>query len=193
MSERSGKMRVSANLLSLAAAVGLVGICAAQSADLAPAVAQSHAANKPTVSVSISAAQDVVKAGSPVFVDMTITNVSSHPVEIEAFGRDWYSQVDVRDSQGNQSLTREGRTVLKHEAPAPAAPDGSGKTIVRMWGLGSETSYPLDAGKSRVFHRQVPDLLFDLSQPGKYTIQVHRVDGPGVVVDSNTVTVTIVP
>ena len=163
-----------------------VAAAQAQSAGLVPVAGQSPAANKATISISITATQDVVKAGSPVFLDMTITNMSSHQVELGVFGRAWVREVEVRDSQGNQSLTREGRILFKHEAAT------SKDVITSMWGLGSESSSPLDPGKARVFHRQVP-ALFDLSQPGKYTIQVHRIDGPGVVVNSNTVTVTVVP
>jgi hypothetical protein len=58
---------------------------------------------------------------------------------------------------------------------------------------GSSSGELLEPGKTVELEQVVPD-LFDLSQPGRYTIQAHRSDGTlGGIVKSNIVTVTIVP
>ncbi|MGO9574381.1 MAG: hypothetical protein ACLPTQ_08640 [Terriglobales bacterium] len=182
MTERSGKMRVSANLLSLAAAVGLVGICAAQSSASAQGVT-SAASPKPPLKITLRLLNDSVKVGNPVLLKVTITNEAKERMLVDVRDATWLMGIDVRDSQGDRPLTRRGR-ILYHLDP------GIENELPIDNGGQSAELYP---GKTVVVSSiPVPD-LYDLSQPGSYTIQVQRPDGHGGNVKSNTVTVTIVP
>jgi hypothetical protein len=182
MSERSGKMRFSARLFLRAAVVGLVGICAAQSSASAQGVA-SAASPKPPLRITLRLLNDSVKVGTPVLLKVTITNETKERTLVDVRDAAWLMGMDVRDSQGDRPLTRRGR-IIYHLDPGieNELPMDNGGQLAEL--------YP---GKTVVVSPiAVPD-LYDLSQPGKYTIQVHLPDGAGGVVKSNTVTVAVVP
>jgi len=182
MSERSGKMGVSAGLLIL---VALVATCAAQSATSAPA-SNPPASSEPPFSLAIHPVLDLVKAGSPVKIRMTVTNNTKRPIITETWGPNLIFQFDVRDTKGERPLSTRGRALFGVKEP------GLGNARVDFPG-GSSSGEVVEPGKTVEIEQVVPD-LFDLNQPGKYTVQARRSDGTlNGVVKSNTVTVTIVP
>jgi hypothetical protein len=59
--------------------------------------------------------------------------------------------------------------------------------------VGKLVDVPVKTGKSFTYPLNVNE-LYDLSHPGKYTIQVQRMDPDSkVLVKSNTITVTVTP
>jgi len=155
------------------------------------AVAQkaSPSTAPPTISLTISAVHDSVKAGSPVVIDVTLLNKSSHDIVFrrEIRGRDLH--VDVRDVTGKLAAdTKLGYIWNGHVANLDVTrvspQDLSLNTVIVTVKAGETLPWELDAGR-----------LYDLSQPGKYSIQVQRQDpeNPALIVKSNTITVTATP
>jgi hypothetical protein len=149
--------------------------------------------------MSIEPVQPVVSAGSPVELSITRTNTSDHDIVIEEDMNGvavWMAyRVEVRYENGSMAPHTElgrrqyqGRgTGAVHRIEDDVTPDGA---MMRFNIIG----VPMKAGES------VPGLLnvsklYDLSKPGKYTIQVSRSaeDGVHATVESNTVTVTVTP
>jgi len=124
--------------------------------------------------------KDVVEAGSPVDIEVTATNHSDREVIYETWGSMYYLKFDVRDSAGNPALTRRGRALLLGEGLGPGdVPSGS------------QSGKLLELGKSMEFRERVPADIFDLTKPGKYTVQtIQPWTSEGV--RSNTVMVTVV-
>jgi hypothetical protein len=138
---------------------------------------------KPTISVSISAVQDVVKAGSAVMVNIVLTNTSDHKIGFPwirgSGGRNF--QLNVRDSQGDPAQSAPRTWVGKDR-----------RHHVRFLG-GSAVVVYLEPGQAKKDEFDACD-FYILTWPDKYTIQVQRVDDESKsVVKSNTVTVTIEP
>ena len=176
----------------------LVGNAAAQSSAEAPA-AQGSSETRPALSMSIEPVQPVVSAGSPVQLSITRTNRSDHDIIIEEQTNSvavWMAyRVEVRCENGSMAPHTElGRrqyqfrgTGAVHRFEDDVTPDAA-MLLFNVIGV------PMKAGES------VPGLLnvsrlYDLSKPGKYTIQVSRgaEEGVNATVKSNTVTVTVTP
>jgi hypothetical protein len=163
-------------VLLLAAFVAPVSDAPGQQAEAARTV-------KPTFSVSISAAQDVVKTGSAVMVNMVLTNTSDHKIGFPwirgSGGRNF--QLNVRDSQGNPAQ------------PVPrSGVDKNGRHYARFATASVGVVY-LEPGQAKKDEFDACD-LYILTRPDKYTIQVQRTDDESKsVVKSNTVTVTVEP
>src|ERR1700730_9323434 len=146
--------------------------------------AQSAKTSQPVVpafEIAISLESSVVKAGSKITVKATLVNKSSSNL---LFSTDENIakldfKADVRDSQGNLApLTEYGRSVMRNET----APDitSAGYSMVR----------PGETKKSDVDITK----LYNLSQPGKYSIRVQRIDDAiKMAVKSNTITLTVTP
>jgi hypothetical protein len=138
---------------------------------------------KPTFSVSISAAQDVVKAGSAVMVNIVLTNTSDHKIGFPwirgSGGRNF--ELNVRDSKGNPAQ------------PVPrSGVDKNGRHYARFV-TGSVGVVYLEPGQAKKDEFDACD-FYILTRPGKYTIQVQRTDDESnSVVKSNPITVTIEP
>jgi len=134
----------------------------------------------PAFAITISPESGVVKAGSKVTVRATLVNKSTNNL---LFSDENIAELDfkadVRDSQGNLApLTEYGGSVMRNEAEPVIG--SAGYSFV----------HPGEAKKSDV----VITKLYNLSQPGKYTIQVQRIDDAhNIVVKSNTITVTVTP
>ena len=138
---------------------------------------------EPTFAVTIRLEPDVVKVNSEIRVKTTLINKSNGKVSFERSPEDMAElefQVDVRDNQGNPApLTEYGRQVIKHEG-IPLATHFAGFSTLQ----------PGESLKCDV----VITRLYDLSQPGKYTLQVQRIeDALKMVAKSNTITVTVTP
>jgi hypothetical protein len=129
----------------------------------------------------------MVKAGSPVRVKITTTNTSDREVVYYETGP-WHYNIYVRDATG---------------AYAPDTPEGLGKHpwSPRRTGGGGVFSGPsfrfrlaIGPGKKQEDEVDVTK-EYDLSKPGKYTVQLERPDpeNKGQWLRSNTITVTVTP
>jgi hypothetical protein len=146
---------------------------------------------QPRFSIQIAAAEGVVKVGSAVLVDVTLTNTSNEEV--------WLNMGSWVDYQ----------FVLRDESDRDLPTKPPGSTRIEDLPLGSDRFLPMPG---KIFKEQLlVSRLYDL-QPGKYTIQVQRVDtrtrwvsngktievkhegvGPNPVATSNTITITVTP
>ncbi len=155
-------------------------------AALSVAVAQS---TLHTVSIALSMKENSVKAGSKIWVDVVTTNLSNHPVGPGFYpgpleGWDFSTKIELLDSQGKP-------VALK--GPDQSACKGDPKCkVVYSYG-GSYVPVTLDPGKSFKDGFLISQ-LYDLSQPGTYTIQAVRRDkGTGGAEKSNLLTFTVTP
>ncbi len=144
---------------------------------LAAALAEST----PPFSLTITAPQPGVKAGSGVIVDLTLTNNSDRVAELQFTGSLCdYAAVEVRDSAGNL---------------APDTEVKSKSDCAHREGAGSAGFYRLKPNESKR-DSIVVSMFSDMSQPGEYSVQVMwkaPKEFGGVVVKSNTITVTVTP
>lgn len=166
-------MIISYRLVLIVATLGLVGLGAAQSPPNA----------KPSFTVTISMPQDVVKLGSPIELQLTVTNISDHDLScgIGTVNGKIRRRIDVKvyDSTGKPVPETElGMTI--HGRPPHGLPFG-----------GAGFADHISKGES--FHEK-SDLNqeFILTKPGKYTVQAERHDFDNkVLVKSNTLTFTL--
>lgn len=144
------------------------------------ALGQEPAAKQP-FTIVISTDDLVVKAGSRVLINLQMTNTSNHDLWPGWGGQDNLGvtdvadQIDVRDSHGRQ---------LEKKKRDPRIGRGLGPPTFAM--KPGETN-----GYSQDYSR-----WYDLTRPGKYTIQVLRPfseNGKKGVVKSNVLTITITP
>ena len=132
------------------------------------------------LSVSIALQAASMKAGSPVKVDLKLTNATSFPITLdEKFLVPYY--IEVRNADGNlAALTEEGKEWKRRFDFRKLIP--------------SMAQYEIQPGDTIKEEYAVSD-LYDMSNPGIYTIQFHR-DSPlrgQADSHSNVVTVTITP
>jgi hypothetical protein len=155
---------------------------------------------EPTFSVSIRVAQGVLKArsdlqevfrvGSEVRIRLVFKNTSDHEIPyvrgpgtgVEPHG-EIFTDVEVRDAKGELSLETKYHRALRGKddnSANPAVQDKSGgapatsgrpEPRLRFWG--SFTGFMLKPGESRE-EDIVVSKLYDLSQPGQYTISASR-------------------
>jgi hypothetical protein len=141
-----------------------------------PAFAQ--ATQKP-FSISITAANSTVKAGSDVWVTVRLVNTSNH---------------DLDESGSISNMTGIDPNLLF------TVWDANGKlarklTYPHEFESGSPVNRTIKPGES-ISEDQRVSRLYDMSRPGKYVIQVLRTasDNPrGGFVKSNTLTITVTP
>lgn len=142
---------------------------------------------QPVISISISAAQDTVKSGTPVRINVTLENKSRHEVEIthDIRGRDCH--LEVRDGNGKLAPDTKLGYVWNGNAayidPSRVSPhDLDGNLVYGTLRPGEKLAWKMDAAA-----------LYDMTKPGTYTVQVSRRDAenPALAVKSNTVTVTV--
>ena len=125
------------------------------------------------------------RAGSEISIEVIPENLSKHKIEaieMDSTPLPTELQVDVRDTTGkpveetalNKSLKRGEALQIRNS----------------LRGLG-EPPPTLQPGKSRSNEIRL-DRLFDLSHPGKYTVQVRRREKTGVVAKSNIMAITVV-
>lgn len=132
---------------------------------------------EPSFSLVINADKPVINLGSPIWITITITNVSKQTIHL-GFGRSGNEaigfQYDIRNEEG-QSLKR----VEHHGDNRPRLPPGS-----TLSGI-------LQPGKSVGESTMLSD-IYDFGQAGKYTVQVSRKEPGMAIVRSNTITITVV-
>jgi len=149
--------------------------------------AQSGAPAKelqPRFSIAINVPSNTVKSGSQITVNATLTNKAKDTIYLNVSAQ-WEAEldfrIDVHDVQANAApLTDYGRLVLKNEGEVP---------IVEIY-IGIAILHSGDTFRREI----VISKLYDLTNPGKYTIQAQRVDDAnGVIAKSNIVNVTVTP
>ncbi len=174
-------MRVQLKSLLLAATVAILGAKLVEGA-------------QPPFSVTIASSGDAIlagpgvqKAGSPIFLLVTLANNSTRTVSIPSFDRDYY-RIDVRDEQGKTVPETDEVRKMREETSAPTNSIRDRKTSKGLIG----DLKPHTAANETI---EVSS-YYDMSHPGKYTIQLTRQLpeelGPGVV-KSNRITVTVTP
>lgn len=123
--------------------------------------------------LSIRAKESSVKSGAAIWVDVTLENKSDQDLlvfrvltSVDDDQGGWLYNADVQNEKGQKPPRTKFKT-----------------------GIGSGASIPLQPGKT-ITDRINICKLYDVSQPGKYSIQVYRPDGS---LRSNTITVTVTP
>jgi hypothetical protein len=138
------------------------------------------------MALAISAAQDSVKIGAPVRIQVALTNKSDRDVTFSRDGAGYDCRLDVRDINGNLladskfGYLRNGH--VAHPDPTRFSPeDLKGRLVVVTVKAGQTLTWEEDAAK-----------LYEIDPPGEYTIQGQEPE-PGnmsVSLKSNTITVT---
>jgi len=141
---------------------------------------QPTQAVKPPFSIRISLAQDVVKPGSEIRLDVVLTNTANENIVIAQCGRPNY-QIEVFDSHG-KPLPK-----LKDCVPRES-PDHPGWTSLCPGDVTTASPLIICAPQNQVLKSMRPheilkaemvvNELYDLSQPGKYTVHVQLVNEP---------------
>jgi len=155
-------VRILVAALAFALVCGVVGSNVAQ--------ATHPVTEKPKLALSISANPTTVKSGSKITIQIETTNTSGQSIVFRSEPMEYRYEAVVRDAQGNLVAdTEHGREARR----PPEQYSGGG--------------FPLEPGKTTKDELVISD-LYDLSRPGKYSVQV-RCRGA----KSNTITVTVVP
>jgi len=137
---------------------------------------QQNQGSAPPFSLKIDAAQRSFKVGEKLVVQITYKSTSDHLIIVPATPRD--SSFDVRDAQGN-------KVPLRNPKPRPIV------TSPLDLPAGSLRGTALGPGESVTENDDVGE-IFDMSLPGKYTIQAQHFWPPNNTwVKSNTITITI--
>jgi len=150
-------------------------------------------------SLTISAAHDTVKAGAPIVIEIRFKNISDHNIrrtvrpEGPTHGELLGFPPIARDVEGKEPpLTKLGRLEFGRQKP------GEDDFYVYMIESGIGSSWLRPGGVMMPVIKL--NELYDLSIPGKYTVQVlhggydlHGVPDDKTEVKSNTITVTVVP
>lgn len=130
--------------------------------------------------ITINAKKTEVRAGTPVFIKVVMTNISDHSVECGEWrsnGLDRAYKYHVTDENGETVP----KTIRKHPE--------IGENI---------EPFPciIQPGKSSKPSGGMLSHLFNFNKPGKYTVRVSRhvsSDPKSAVVRSNTITITVLP
>jgi type 1 fimbria pilin len=138
--------------------------------------------NKMSFSIKISSPQKVVKVGSPILLVVKITNISdrdiSHATAPGHSMPEFTCDIEVRDSRG--SVASETPYGLKVRGKDASYHHG-GSMLLQTLKPGEELQ-----------QETVLSRIYDMTQAGKYTIQVSKRDpDTGVTVKSNTTAVTV--
>ena len=151
-----------------------------------PYSAQSTQRGKPSLSITISAPQTVVKASSPVKLRITMTNISNHNVTyyVSSAGRPY--DIYVRGTSRKLAPETPAGVRVHPWSPKYKPFSGGGSVFSGSFQIkpGEKTETEVDLTKE-----------YDLNQPGKYTVQVERRDpeNPKKRLKSNVITLTVTP
>jgi hypothetical protein len=175
----------------MAMLLGMYSMCAAQS-------------TKPAISITINSSPTVVKTGTEVKVEITLTNVSNHQITLAKDNAqnhgESFNRIEVRDQKGNLAPDTRYARFLKGKVSDDDKRQDKNKAVGDH-GVELVNDLPLDSAAPHVLKpgetlkdEIVVTKLFDLSTPGKYTIQVDRHDDEGkTTVKANAITVTVTP
>jgi hypothetical protein len=180
--------------VSLALIMAVLSFATSQVKSPPQAMASSRP-RKQAFRIRITTPHTIVKAGSEVLVEITVTNNSRD--QLTTGSPRWEpTGFDIRDSQGNESLTKRGRCLVKGECEPVTihCPEtGSPCEIVNLPMYGGPTRF-LKSGESFSEATAIPLDSYDLSRPGKYTVRWQCNDPTGkTVVKSNKITLTVIP
>jgi hypothetical protein len=158
----------------------------AASEQLRAQASKSAQSAKPPFSLTIAATDSVVKSGSVIWVDAIVKNTSDHEISVfstlDHLGNEYNADVWT-DKSTLAPETRLGREINNHTTP-----EDERTPQIR---ISNGASRPLMPGKTFIDHVNV-STMYDLSQPGKYTIQFRRYDEESkTTVKSNKITVTV--
>jgi hypothetical protein len=144
----------------------------------------------PELSLTISLAPGTVKPGAEVKLTVVLTNPTDHVVYIGRLwtlgGAELEYNFDVRDTQGNRvPLTRYGRALHGTPDKGDDRNDCGDCSEVGVWIQPHE----------KVADEVVISKIYELSKPGKYTIQASgtepRLVGNSDAIKSNSVVLTV--
>jgi hypothetical protein len=142
---------------------------------------------EPKISITIKTAQSAVKVGSDVDVEVEMKNISTADVGAGgAMGPPGLTTLfrwEIRDNDGKAVQMTEYGIKANHLEPPPPGPP-------HIW-AGSFFGEALSPGKTLV-QKLALSKEYNLSKPGKYTIQALRFDGT-IDVKSNTISLTVTP
>jgi len=145
-------------------------------------------------SITISAAPDVVRAGSDVRLNIMFTNTSEHEIRLITVvgGKEFFNLVQVLSDRGAAvPTTRHGRDLMGVSSTPEVLPQRRSYFPRDFSGGLSLIGSPIAPGKTRD-DDIVVSALYDLSRPGKYTVQVNRFDETtNAFVKSNKITITV--
>jgi hypothetical protein len=144
---------------------------------------------KQSFSVTISALTPKVKAGSPVQLNAVVKNISNHDIQLwrNAQGQEGFVyKIEIKDEKEvTPPDTKFGRNLKGLEDPHLITPDTPLK--------GSGGWIPVKAGETLTDPINV-SRLHEVVNPGKYTLLVRRFDdGSGTFIESNKITITVIP
>jgi hypothetical protein len=151
---------------------------------------RSARGSHPRLSLTLSRSVDQIKTGFPVEVTVTLRNISDHTVSVwrenaTDQGGHVY-RVDVEDEKGSPAPdTKIGRGFKALDDPQPVTTP-TDTPLVSSGGW-----QPLEPGDFQTDKVNV-SRLYDLSRPGKYSIQLRRFDEEFKnFIKSNGITVTV--
>jgi len=176
-------MRYVAAFLMLVVPAGLVSIAAGQNPS-------ASSETQPTIALTIKTEHSSVKIGDPIPIEVTLTNKSDHDLNLvrEIYGHDLL--VNVRDADGKVPAdTKYGYLWNGHVANPDVNLVSPQDLRVGGYPVTVQTGetipwVPINVAK-----------LYQMSEPGKYRIQVQKKDpaDPQLNVKSNVITVTVNP
>src|ERR1700722_196336 len=138
------------------------------------AISTAQTATPAQFTLAISEPHSTIKAGAKVTIHIGMTNTSDKPIGLRALIQDYGYIVDL-------TVVDNGTAALDTERGRQWKKDGGTRQL---------TSGPivlLKPGETRKGSLVISD-LYDLTHPGKYSVQVRR-----GTVKSNTITVAVVP
>jgi hypothetical protein len=143
----------------------------------------------PSFSITISTTESTVKVGSKVAITILFKNISQEEVDLAKIpgdhGGEFHNVVDVRDADGKLPPETEYKQELEGRRSTV-----NGHHVLPLTSNFTQFLKPGDLMQDSL----VITNLYDLSKPGKYTIQIERSDDVRkTVVKSNVITVTVAP
>jgi hypothetical protein len=149
---------------------------------------------EPSFSIAISSSQTSFSAGSPIVLQVIMTNTSSHGISLVVDPKTHNAEmsdfrVEVTDSRGNTpKIIKYYDSVTGEKAPREAIvnPDDNGLIV------GSFFEMMLAPGKAERLRMDISKLA-DLRVPGQYSVRLKRTDpASGDPVFSNVLKITLV-
>jgi hypothetical protein len=135
----------------------------------------------PSLSITIRARLEIIKVGSPCFIELTIKNISNHEISFSSIRGELPFEIDTKDEGGIARPESE----LQREKKQKRSADPIGEfTVYQAW---------LKPGES---DRHTVDLndYYDMTKPGSYTVKVRRPDPESQAeTKSNVIAVTVTP
>jgi hypothetical protein len=174
-------MNVSLNLRIATALLALLAAPSLRTATQTPQPGPATPASR--FSLAIDLPQDAIRGDAELPLEITMTNTSAKELAYGlGFGPPLWTEfchIDVRDSGGKTLEEKSSmRQFFDGAQSVPKVIFGGGPTLV--------------LGPGEKVHVEVPlSRIYDLSKPGKYTIQALRSDNNGFTVKSNILTASV--